>query len=192
MVGGSVRSVRISRFDEWALTIARTYPVVAGDADPQAPTAPTFPTLDGPARQMVTALRLVCGGSVVTTRPMLAQSDDEFPIVPSYTAIHSAFDSADNERPTLLMTDALDQGSVRPAGDPAVAGPRGGRSAGDDALVLFVADIGSAGSCRRFVSRVFDMRRPGQLRPCPERSSSRPDPGRPTIAVSPHPLCFAT
>jgi hypothetical protein len=109
LVGGSVNGVRISRFDQWALTIARAYPVVAGHADLQAPTAPAFPTLDGPARRVVTALRLVCGGSVVTTRPMLAQSDDEFPIVPSYTAIHSAFDSADNDRPTLLMSDALDQ-----------------------------------------------------------------------------------
>lgn len=109
MVGGSVNSVRISRFDQWALTITRTYPVVAGHGDQQAPTAPAFPTLDGSARRVVTALRLVRGGSVVATRPMLAQCDDEFPIVPSYTAIHSAFDSADNERPTLLMTDALDQ-----------------------------------------------------------------------------------
>jgi hypothetical protein len=109
MVGGSVNGVRISRFDQWALTSARAYPVVARHGDSQAPTAPAFPTLDGPARRLVTALRLVCGGSVVTTRSMLAQSDDEFPIVPSYTAIHSAFDSADNERPTLLMTDALDQ-----------------------------------------------------------------------------------
>jgi hypothetical protein len=96
-------------FDQWALTSARAYPVVARHGDSQAPTAPAFPTLDGPARRLVTAIRLVCGGSVVTTRSMLAQSDDEFPIVPSYTAIHSAFDSADNERPTLLMTDALDQ-----------------------------------------------------------------------------------
>ncbi|MFY1696085.1 hypothetical protein [Solwaraspora sp. WMMA2101] len=109
MVGGSVNSVRISRFDQWALTITRTYPVVAGHGDHQAPAAPAFPTLDGSARRVVTALRLVCGGSVVATRPLLAQSDDEFPIVPSYTAIHSAFDSADNERPTLLMTDGLGQ-----------------------------------------------------------------------------------
>lgn len=110
MAGGSVNSVRISRFDQWALTITRTYPVVAGHADQQqAPTAPAFPTLGGPARRMVTALRLVYGGSVVITLPMLAQADDEFPIIPSYTAIHSAFDSADNMRPTLLMTDAIDQ-----------------------------------------------------------------------------------
>jgi hypothetical protein len=57
---------------------------------------------------LVTALRIVCGGSVVSTRSILAQDESEFPFVRSSSAMMTAFNSADNGRPTHLMSDALD------------------------------------------------------------------------------------
>lgn len=106
MSGGSVNGARVSRFDQWALVTARSYPVADGGPI-AAPQPPAFPTLYEPANTLITALRIVCGGSVVVTRSMFAQADDEFPIVQGVSAMLSAFDGADNDRPTYLLTDAL-------------------------------------------------------------------------------------
>lgn len=107
MFGGGVNGARVSRFDQWALMTTRAYPVADGRhiASPQ-PAA--FPTLYDPAVALVTALRIVCGGSVVSTRSMFAQIDTEFPIALGASATLTAFDSADNDRPTYLLTDQLD------------------------------------------------------------------------------------
>ena len=107
MSGGGVNSAPISRFDQWALTATRACRVEAGYSD-VVPRAPVFPVLYDPASVLVTALRIVCGGSVVSTRSMFAQAEDEFPILPGATAILTAFNSADSDRPTYLMSDALD------------------------------------------------------------------------------------
>ena len=63
MAGGSVNGVRVSHFDQWALMTTRAYPV-AGDNPIAAPQSPAFPTLYEPAISLITALRIVCGGSV--------------------------------------------------------------------------------------------------------------------------------
>jgi hypothetical protein len=107
MPGAGVNSARVSRFDQWALTRSRTYPVADGSPI-AAPQPPAFPTLYEPATLLVTALRIVCGGSVVATRSMFAQADDEFPLVQGVSGIMNAFDRADNDRPTYLVTDALE------------------------------------------------------------------------------------
>jgi hypothetical protein len=107
MSGGSVNGARISRFDQWALMTTRSYPVADGGLI-AAPQPPAFPTLHELANTLITALRIVCGGSVVATRSMFAQADDEFPIVQGVSAMLSAFDGADNDRPTYLLTDVLD------------------------------------------------------------------------------------
>lgn len=65
---------------------ARAYPVADGGPI-AAPQPPAFPTLYEPANSLITALRIVCGGSVVATRSMFAQADDEFPIVQGVSAI---------------------------------------------------------------------------------------------------------
>jgi hypothetical protein len=70
--------------------------------------AAAFPTLYEPAVSLITALRVVCGGSVVATRYMLGQADDEFPLVPGVMVDMPAFDTADNERPTVLYGSELD------------------------------------------------------------------------------------
>jgi hypothetical protein len=105
MPGGAVNNARVSHLDQWALTTARTYPVQIGNS--AATEAAAFPLLDEPASRLVSALRIVCGGSVVTTRSMFAQADDEFPIVQGYNAMMSQCDTADNDRPTHLMTPDL-------------------------------------------------------------------------------------
>jgi hypothetical protein len=107
MSGGSVNSARVSRFDQWALMTEQAYAVADGHPI-AAPQAAAFPTLYEPGRLLTTALRIVCGGSVVTTRSMFAQADDEFPIVLGVSADLSAFDGADNNRPTYLLADTLD------------------------------------------------------------------------------------
>jgi hypothetical protein len=54
--------------------------VVTGHEAATADAEP-FPTVLGPASRLITALRIVCGGSAITTRLMYAQADSEFPIV---------------------------------------------------------------------------------------------------------------
>jgi hypothetical protein len=104
---GGVNGARVSRFDQWALTTTAAYPVADGSPI-AAPQAPVFPALYEPATLLITALRIVCGGSVVATRSMFAQADDEFPVVQGVSASLTAFDSADNGRPTVLSAAALD------------------------------------------------------------------------------------
>lgn len=108
MVGGAgVNTARVSRFDQWALMKVMEFPVVGGETVAVPPQPPAFPILDEPAAFLVPALRLVCGGSVVTTRSMYAQAEDEFPFVPSGQAMLNGFDGADNNRPTILHPDAV-------------------------------------------------------------------------------------
>lgn len=107
MNGGGVNGARVSRFDQWALTVTQAYPVADG-REISNPKAPTFPILDEPTDRLIKALRLVCGGSVVATRSMFGQVDDEFPIAQGHSAILNAFDSADHDRPTYLLPDQLD------------------------------------------------------------------------------------
>jgi len=106
--GGAVNNAHVHRYDQWALMTTHEYPVIAGDHQIDTPRPALFPVLDEPAARLVTALRLVCGGSGIATRSMFAQADDEFPFVPSGTAILTAFTGADNDRPTILLSTAAD------------------------------------------------------------------------------------
>jgi hypothetical protein len=77
---GGPNSVQVSRFHQWAATREQSYPVCSyKHGMPEHPQAPSFPSLEEPAQRLVTALRAVCGGSVVATRPIHAQHDDDFP-----------------------------------------------------------------------------------------------------------------
>jgi hypothetical protein len=66
-------------------------------------------SLDEPAERMLAALRLICGGSVVTTRSIHAQADCEFQFLHSGSALLTGFAGADKDRPTILSTDAIEQ-----------------------------------------------------------------------------------
>jgi hypothetical protein len=107
MSGGTVNSAHVSRFHQWALAQTTTHPVVAGHNPPEPATPSAFPALQEKAARLVTALRIVCGGSVVASRSMYAQASGEFPIVSGTSAIMSAFDPADEQRPTVLTRDDL-------------------------------------------------------------------------------------
>jgi hypothetical protein len=106
--GGGVNSVQISRLDQWALTQARTCDVVAGHVEVVPPDAEPFPTLDEPANRLITALRVICGGSAISTRSMYAESDDEFPVVLGARGMGNSFGAADYARPTRLMPEVAD------------------------------------------------------------------------------------
>jgi hypothetical protein len=79
--GAGVNAVRVFRLDQWALTRTRAYQVAVGHGGAQPPAPAAFPSLEEPAARLVMALRIVCGGSVVTTRAMFGQDGREFPLV---------------------------------------------------------------------------------------------------------------
>lgn len=102
---GGTNSVRLSRFHQWALTTQHTFPVCsAAQGMPAQPVAPPFPTLYQPASRLVKALRIVCGGSAVTTREIQAQHDHDFPLLSDMGAVLSTAEAVDMNRPTLLLT----------------------------------------------------------------------------------------
>lgn len=105
MFGGAVNSAHVSRFHQWALTQTTAYPVVAGHTLPEPATPWAVSVLREQAARLVTALRIVCGGSVVATHGMYAQASDEFPIVLGTAALMSGFDPADEQRPTVFTRD---------------------------------------------------------------------------------------
>ncbi|MET7820515.1 hypothetical protein [Micromonospora zamorensis] len=108
IAASGVNGVQVSRLDQWALTRSRVVEVVAGHVDVMPPDADQFPTLLEPASRLITALRIVCGGSAIATLPMYAQADDEFPIVRGARAAPTSFGAADNARPTHLMPQDAD------------------------------------------------------------------------------------
>ena len=103
---GGPNSVQVSRFHQWALTKEQCYSVRSYKTGmPERPQAPPFPSLEESARRLVTALRVVCGGSVVATRPIHAQHDDDFPGGITGSAVLTAIGAADINRPTLLLAN---------------------------------------------------------------------------------------
>jgi hypothetical protein len=103
---GGPNSVHVSRFHQWAVMREQGYPVRSyKQRMPEQPQAPDFPKLEEPAQRLVTALRIVCGGSVVATRPIHAQHDDDFPPTVDGSAALPAVVAADISRPTQVLTD---------------------------------------------------------------------------------------
>lgn len=150
--GGGGNSVRVSRYDQWALVTSQAYLVAVGPGDDaQPPKAAAFPTLFEPGTRLVTALRIVCGGSVVATRPMFAQDDSEFPLVLNTQTMGNSFDSADYDRPTILVTDAVDhvQAMYLALGRPEVAGDR--------SLQTAIRRLVASGSRRVDADRLIDL-----------------------------------
>lgn len=99
-------SVQVSRFHQWAVTKVQRYPVTSYKQEiPEHPQPPSFPSLEEPAQRLVTALRVVCGGSVMATRPIHLQHDDDFPLDVKGSAALPTVDVADVNRPTELLTE---------------------------------------------------------------------------------------
>jgi len=124
---GGTNSVHVSRFHQWALTLEQAYPIVSDRAGmPPQPTAPSYDELINTAERLVAALRIVCGGSGVATRPIHIQHEDDFPLVNGSSAVRTAVPGADYDRPTIL-----DRGQIESLqrlhgylGQPAVATDR--------------------------------------------------------------------
>ena len=107
--GSGPTSVEVSRFHQWAVTREQDYPVHSYKAGmPEHPRGPAFPSLEEPARGLVTALRIICGGSTVATRPIYAPLDENAPPAIEGSAVRSAVGIADIDRPTLLITEQAD------------------------------------------------------------------------------------
>jgi hypothetical protein len=103
---GGPNSVQVSRFHQWAVMREHSYPIRSyKQGMPERPQAPRFPSLEEPVQRLITALRVVCGGSVVATRAIHAQHDDDFPPSVEGSAALPAVSSADVNRPTLLLPD---------------------------------------------------------------------------------------
>lgn len=126
-------SVEVSWLNQWALVTERAFPVVSGKYGmPDQPVAPLFPSMDEAASRLVQALRIVCGGSVITTRPVRAQHDDDLPVDLGEIAALPAIGTADLNPPTrLLSSEEIDtlQEVYRFLGDPAVLANRAQQTA---------------------------------------------------------------
>lgn len=105
---GGPNSVTVSRFHQWALTRCTSYPVCSTMDVPAQPTAPESGVLVEPASRLVTALRLVCGGSVTATRAIRCPPDDDFSQGLGPTALLSALPTFDEERPTILGREQVE------------------------------------------------------------------------------------
>lgn len=103
---GGPNSVQVSRFHQWAVMREQGYPVRSyKQGMPEQTHGPDFPRLEEPAQRLVTAMRIVCGGSAVATRPIHAQHDDDFPPTVGGSAALPAMVAADISRPTQVLTD---------------------------------------------------------------------------------------
>lgn len=103
---GGPNSVQVSRLHQWALMREQRYPVHSDKlSSPEPPRGPDYPRIEEPAQRLAMALRIVCGGSVVATRAIHAQHDDDFPPTVGGSAMMSPLAAADIDRPTQLLTD---------------------------------------------------------------------------------------
>jgi hypothetical protein len=101
--GSGPTAFEVSWLNQWALHAEQSFPV-RSYKQPQSghPAPPPFPALQGPAASLVEALRVVCGGSVVETRPIYVQHDQDLPAALGSTAILSPVGVVDLDRPTRL------------------------------------------------------------------------------------------
>jgi hypothetical protein len=106
--GGGPTSFEVSWLNQWALVVERSFPVHSGADDlPGSPAAGPFPSLPEPAEQLVRALRIICGGSVIASRPIHIQHDEDFPFDLGASAMLSPVGFADLDRPTRLDSNQI-------------------------------------------------------------------------------------
>lgn len=132
-LGGGPNAFEVSWLNQWALVTERAFPVCSEKQGmPEQPAPPPFPSLEEPANRLIQALRIACGGSVIATRPIHAQHDDDFPADLGDSAALPAVGTADLDRPTRLLSSE-DADAVREVyrlvGDPAVHDNRALRTA---------------------------------------------------------------
>lgn len=104
-----LRGWQAAQAGSWAVAVEHRHPIILPSQMPEHPAPEPFPTLDEPVEQLVKALRVVCGGSVVETRPMRLQHDDDFPLLAGSTAVLTSLSAVDFTRPTLLTGNDVDE-----------------------------------------------------------------------------------
>ncbi|MET7391871.1 hypothetical protein ABZS66_00020 [Dactylosporangium sp. NPDC005572] len=146
---GGTNSVEVGRAHQWGLTFASAYPIVS--ESPEAPRAADVELPTANAGRLASALRLVCGGSVVATRLLHLQHDDDFPLLPGLGAVLSDVPAADYARPTLLTAAAVTEVRLRyeQLGRPAVVSDR--------SLQMALRRFVQAGSQHLAVERITDL-----------------------------------
>lgn len=100
----STNSITLSRFHQNALVLERPLPVHSGND--QHPDATVPSPFSNASRRMLTALRLVCGGSVAYGRPMCLQNQEDFDAQRYASAILTEVHHLADNRPTLLVDPA--------------------------------------------------------------------------------------
>jgi hypothetical protein len=147
----SVAAIQVSRLTQWALGRTQAYPLHHGhNPMPDGP-PPDWAALGDAGDRLVTALRVVCGGSVAVTRCLRVQHEDDFPVMNGASALLSRVTPVDFERPAVLTPDqvqplrevfaALDRADVR----------------GDRVLALALRRLVFAGVRSDPVDRLLDL-----------------------------------
>lgn len=102
--GVGPNAFEVSWLNQWGLVTEQSFPLRTGPLE--RTTAAPFPSLQEPANRLVQALRIVCGGSAIATRPILIQHEDDFPADLGESALRAPIGVADLDRPTYLGSDS--------------------------------------------------------------------------------------
>jgi hypothetical protein len=101
-------AVQIARQNQWALSITQTYPMEFGygTTDPSRQ-PPTFEATQAAGQRLVTALRIVCGGSIAATRCLHGQHEEDFPLLTGNSVSLVRTNTVDLDRPCILFADQI-------------------------------------------------------------------------------------
>lgn len=99
----------VSHHNHWALVGEREYPVVSyKQGMPEQPRADVFPSFVYQAQRLIVALRVACGGTATTTRPIRIQHPDDTLVKFSAAAVLYPHGQVDPARPTVLHADQFE------------------------------------------------------------------------------------
>jgi hypothetical protein len=104
----SPTSITISRFNQVALVLEHDHPFVAERDMPDQPAVPVVAQVDRCAARLITALRVVCGGSVAATRLMRMLHPDELEWNGSGQAQLTRLGMVDPDRCVVLFADDIE------------------------------------------------------------------------------------
>ena len=106
----SFTAVQIARQNQWALSLTEPHPVEFGYDNPDDPTrsAPSFARVENAGQQLVTALRIVCGGSITATRCLHEQHEQDFPLLTGTSAGMATMSAVDLQRSCVLFADRVE------------------------------------------------------------------------------------
>ena len=101
----SPTSITVSRLNQVALVLEHDHPFVAERDMPERPTVPTVEQVDQAASRVITALRVVCGGSTAASRLLRMLHPDELEANGSAQAQLTHIGTVDPDRAVVLFAD---------------------------------------------------------------------------------------